>query len=246
MATLSIDQAPQPSSGGAFSGTVDLSSERGRTYADFAVFPFIWTESAGIRGWPRGWKPATSNPIPLTHDNSWYIHVAPARQYAAVLVYADFGLGFDPGEPFAPGTLPMNAVEHVRVMAHKRVVILTVPDDPLTGLVTGYPCALYDPQRLSPEPPAEEELLKIVAWSRTKGQPRYLGPARCEPSGYWTFSELDQDARDADEYFVALTPRTYEPGDNLPVIGGDVWEMDWKPHTPRPPLVLAAGQSFRP
>jgi hypothetical protein len=246
MDILCIKEAPPPSSGGELWGTVDLSKKPGEKYEHYGVFPFIWTESPGIQGWPIGWKPATSNPIPLRDDGSWYIHVAPARQYAAILVYEDFGAGFDHTEPFAPGTLPQHAVEAWRISARKKVVILTVPDGPLTGLITGYPCALYDPERLSPDRPATEaELLKVVAWSRTNGQSRLIDEVRCEPSGYWIFPELKQDVRDADEYFVAFAPSSYMPRESLPAIGADVWDMAWETHTPRPPLTRAAGQTIR-
>jgi hypothetical protein len=165
----------------------------------------------------------------------------------AILVSPDFGLGFTPSEPAAPGTLPLHSIEDLRIAAPMKVVMLTIPDEPLTGLVTGFPCALYAPELLSPDwPPKPEQLLKVVAWSRTSGKTRCIGEVRCAPSGYWVFPQLDRTAQAADEYFVALTATGFTPGDKLPAIGDDVWDMawKWKRHV-GPPLTRAAGQALR-
>jgi hypothetical protein len=214
---LVIDKVPPPG-GGVFAGHVKLPERAPEAYQGIAILPFLWTESADELGWPRGWKPATSNGIPLRRDGTWFVQVAAARQYGVLMQMSGFELELNSSDPFEPGTLPEGFYVELCVAADVKVMILGAPEV-LHGLITGLPHGLE---------PHQERHIRVVAWAKKDGATTFIRAGQLEPNMYWSFPIFDAEAWNADEYAVAIVKESFEATHAVPPIGGDVIDLTWR------------------
>jgi hypothetical protein len=230
-ALLSVKLVPPPMASGEFSGLVKLPA-RNHIHRTVAVVPFMWTETESPDGWPPGWKPSTPGPVDVTERGTWRADVPAARQHAATLVMTGFDNPVANWPAKEPGALPTFPVESL-IAADKKVVIISVPYAPLMGLVTGFANAL------EPDPGYQ---IKVVAWTKKDGEEARIGDnAVLMASGLWTFQSLTEAQREADEYWIALTLGSFQPDEHVPPVGGDVLDLQWMTHNPRPPMTRAVG-----
>jgi hypothetical protein len=227
---LSVKLVPPPMVGGEFSGLVRLPAGK-HSHRTVAVVPFMWTETESPDGWPPGWKPSTSGPVDVTENGAWVVNVPAARQHAATLVMTGFHNPVAHWSAKERGALPTFPVEYL-IAAEKKVVIISVPYKPFTGLVTGFANALE---------PASDYQIKVVAWTKKDGEERLIGDAVLTASGVWTRQNLTDTQLEADEYWVALTKGSFRPDEQVPRLGDDVLDLQWMTHNPRPPMTRAAG-----
>jgi hypothetical protein len=227
---LSVKQVPPPMISGEFSGGVRLPAG-GRTHQTIAVVPFMWTETESPDGWPPGWKPSTRTPVAVTEKGMWVADVPAARQHAATLVMTGFNNPVTNWSAKDPGALPEFPVEYF-IAAEKKVVIISVPYGPLTGLVTGFANALE---------PESDTQIKVVAWAKKAGVTSLIGDAMLKASGAWSFPNLTAEQIEADEYCVAMIGSSFQPGQDVPAVGGDVFDVEWANHTPKPPMTRTVG-----
>lgn len=232
---LTIEQVPAPLANGTFKGRVRL-PVHGNTDTTVAIVPFMWAETESADGWPPGWKPSTSQPVGVGVNGEWIAEVPAARQHAATLVMTGFNNPVANWSAEDRGALPTFPVAYI-VAAEEKVVIISAPYLALTGLVTGFANAL----RLAPA-----GQITVVAWTRKAGVPALIGEAVLAPSGAWSFPNLTPEQREADEYAVALIRTSFHPGDNVPLVGGDVLDLQWQIHTPHPPMTRASGGGSSP
>jgi hypothetical protein len=219
--------------GGFLEGSIKFSGSSPAAHEQYQVVTFRWTNFA-VEDWPVGWKPAGQLSTAVTARGTWKVLSGPGEQFAAMRVKRSSEFRLTGEEPFAAGTLPLQLCgNHYVIKAEVSVVFLSGQGEPLAGLVTGLPCALEDPERLTRDwIPHEHELLKVVAWAKTKEQAKCVGVRRCDPSGAWSFPAFDWPARHADEYCVGITRDGFVPTHDVPPAGGLILALACRPRIP--------------
>jgi hypothetical protein len=212
--------------GGVFAGKVDASAIAPfNDLSEVGVLPFLWTLSNDPRGWPVGWQPATARPIPLQKNGTWFVHIGPGTQYAALLMPISHPGFADPKSLL--GALPTTDAVDGLVASELGVRILSTPDLPLTGLVTAYqtgcrkalPSTLPHLQNNRP--------LNIHVWVEQDGETTDLAGIVCQPSGFWSFGVLDWPWNRADRYAVAAATDRFKRAPAVPGVGPEVVAVSW-------------------
>jgi hypothetical protein len=215
---LSITHMPGDA-GGKLEGTIALAARR----KSRVVLPFFWHVT------PL-YVPALSGWIPVGHlvetrpDGSWEVDIGAAAQYAVLHVPDDFYQSYKGRAHLPLGTLPVDGVLAAAFASTIDIVVLTKPDRPLTGAVTGLGC-VYDHRSTLQDaaPPLPKERLWIAAWAvLSEKDVRIIDPISCETNGQWSFGMLEGSVRSAGKFVVAVTMAGYSPTTTIPKPGGEV------------------------
>jgi hypothetical protein len=179
------------------------------------LFSYMWQ--------PPGWDCISIDPI--DYFTQWWSSRAPdAVQHAVLQVPADKCNHFNAAAGSTLGILPTQYVHATVFTAPIDIVILPVPGDKLTGLVTGLRCAYDHMRELGPDGPHDSERLQVAAWRiEPAGTVTPIAPVLCWPSGYWMFEELPAQVHQAEELVVAVTTQQFAAApDTIPEAGGEV------------------------
>jgi hypothetical protein len=218
---VSITDVPGDA-GGKLKGTIARSARRHSR----VVLPFFW-HSTPLH------VPALSGWIPFGHlvetrpDGSWEVEIGSAVQYAVLHVPDDFYQTYKGRAHLPLGTLPVDGVLAAAFASTIDIVVLTKPDRPLTGAVTGLGGVYDNATPLEDErPPLPENRLWIAAWAvLSENDVRIIKPISCEPNGQWSFGTLEPSLRSAPRFVVAVTTAGFTPTTARPSPGGEVGKV---------------------
>jgi hypothetical protein len=246
MPQVSLVVTPQSRGLVELSGRVTSDDLNSYDHADLAVMPFAWRYATTHRSQDHGWRMAGRfERYGLNRNGEFLVQdVVPGLQYAVMAVGSYFGEAGTTRQSERElllrerGTLPSGALSLPEFShPHCAVHIRTAPDDHLTGAVLGVGRAWIQECDIDiPEGDAGDPM-RMMAWADKTTGSLFIGQAWCEPSGFWTFGDVDRKFKDAPQFTVALVTPGFsppEPGSRSPVPprGGTVISLASHPHKP--------------